>query len=167
MSPDAGLGMQLEESLIEGHRRRIISIASRLDWLPPLVARVALGMTFLRTGWVALHALPEVAVYFAKLGIPAPGVLAPLVAAVEFLCGGLLLGGLLTRLASLPLLATMVVAIITAKREEIHAMRDLFGMAEFLYVALLLWLGAFGAGLVSLDALVARRIRRPAAPPPA
>lgn len=137
-------------------RRRILDVSSRVRWLPPLVARVALGLTFLRTGWIALHNLSGVAAYFAKLEIPAPGMQAPFVAAVEFVCGALLLAGFLTRLASLPLLGTMVVAIATAKKGEVHALRDLFGMAKFLYVALLLWLGAFGGGTVSVDAALAK-----------
>lgn len=104
--------------------------------------------------------LPKVAAYFEKLGIPAPAFQAPFVAAAEFVCGGLLLAGLLTRLASLPLIATMVVAILTAKRSEIHALGDLLGMPEYLYVVLLLWLGAFGAGPVSLDAWLAGHLAR-------
>lgn len=124
------------------------------------MARLSLGLTFQRTGWAALQMLPKVAAYFEKLGIPAPAFQAPFVAATEFVCGGLLLLGLLTRLASLPLIATMVVAILTARRAEIHALSDLLRMPEYLYVALLLWLGAFGAGPVSLDALLAERPTR-------
>ena len=146
-----------EDRLIVSLRLLILSVSWRLRWLPPLAARVTLGLIFLKSGWGALHILPRVTAYFAELGIPAPGFLAGFVATTELVCGGLLLAGLLTRLASLPLIVTMIVAIATARKAEIHALADLFGMKEYLYAALLLWLGAFGAGRVSLDAHLASR----------
>ncbi len=52
---------------------------------------------------------------FAHIGIPYPGVMAPLVGVVETLCGSLIILGLLTRLASVPLIVIMVVAIVSTK----------------------------------------------------
>lgn len=52
---------------------------------------------------------------FAKIGIPAPQFFAPFVGVVEIVCGGLLILGLLTRLASIPLLVDIMVAIATTK----------------------------------------------------
>lgn len=52
---------------------------------------------------------------FTRIGIPSPGVLAPFVGAVEMVCGLLLLFGLLTRLASIPLIVDIGVAIATTK----------------------------------------------------
>lgn len=52
---------------------------------------------------------------FERIGLPAAELLGPFVSATEILCGTLVLLGLLTRLASLPLIATMLVAIITTK----------------------------------------------------
>lgn len=52
---------------------------------------------------------------FTRIGIPAPGVLAPFVGVVEIVCGFLLLVGLLTRLASIPLIIDICVAIATTK----------------------------------------------------
>ena len=52
---------------------------------------------------------------FIKIGIPAPQIMAPLVGAIEIVCGSLLLIGLLTRLAAVPLLAVISVAIATTK----------------------------------------------------
>ncbi len=139
-------------------RRLIHSVSNRLRWLPPTVARLTVGWIFLQSGWGKLNDLPKVIAYFSDLGIPAPQFQAPLAATAELVCGALLLAGLFTRVASLPLIATMLVAILTAKKEEIHELSDLFGMAEYLYIALLLWLGAYGAGPISLDALFARRL---------
>ena len=50
---------------------------------------------------------------FEKIGLPSPEILGPLIGSVEVLCGTLVLLGLLTRLAVLPLLSIMAVAIYT------------------------------------------------------
>jgi putative oxidoreductase len=139
-------------------RRLVHSASSRLQWLPPTVARLTIAGVFVQTGWGKLHNLPKVIGFFTELGIPAPQLQAPLVAAVEFVCGLLLLVGLFTRVASLPLIVSMTVAILTARRGDIHSYSDLFGMEEYLYIVVLLWLGAYGAGPISLDAVFARRM---------
>jgi uncharacterized membrane protein YphA (DoxX/SURF4 family) len=52
---------------------------------------------------------------FAKIGLPWPEILGPFVGGVEVLAGSLVLLGLATRLAALPLLAVMGVALATTK----------------------------------------------------
>ncbi len=52
---------------------------------------------------------------FAKIGLPAPGILSPFVGAFEVTCGILVLLGLFTRLATVPLIVIMAVAIVTTK----------------------------------------------------
>jgi uncharacterized membrane protein YphA (DoxX/SURF4 family) len=52
---------------------------------------------------------------FAQIGIPAPDVLGPFVGVVETICGALVLVGLLARLASIPLLIDISVAILSTK----------------------------------------------------
>jgi putative oxidoreductase len=52
---------------------------------------------------------------FIKIGIPAPEVMAPFVGVVEIVCGILVLIGLFTRLAAIPLIINMLVAISTTK----------------------------------------------------
>ncbi len=139
-------------------RQLIHGVGDRLKWLPPTVARLTLGWVFFQSGWGKLHNLPKVIDYFASLGVPAPQIAAPFSASMEFLCGSLLLAGLATRLASLPLIAIMAVALWTAKRADIASLTDLFGQEEYLYIALLLWLGAYGGGPISLDRLLNKRI---------
>lgn len=139
--------------------RTFVLRASRaLSFLPPAAARLALGSVFVQSGWGKLHRLPQVVDYFASLGIPAPQLQAPFVAGVELAGGVLLLAGLFTRIASLPLAATMVVALVTAKRADIAGASDLFGTIELAYLLLLGSLAAFGAGALSLDALLVRRV---------
>jgi uncharacterized membrane protein YphA (DoxX/SURF4 family) len=52
---------------------------------------------------------------FTHIGVPAPSTLAPFVGAVEIVCGFLILVGLLARLASIPLIIDICVAIATTK----------------------------------------------------
>ena len=126
-------------------------IASKLEWLPPLLARITIGFIFIQSGWGKLHHLDKVIDFFTQLGIPAPHLQAPFVATVEFVCGTAVLLGVLTRITSIPLIGTMVVAILTAKKSDIGDISDLFAMAEYLYIVLLAWLAVAGAGPVSID----------------
>jgi uncharacterized membrane protein YphA (DoxX/SURF4 family) len=52
---------------------------------------------------------------FIKIGIPAPEIMAPFVGIVEIVCGALVLIGLITRFAAIPLIIDMLVAISTTK----------------------------------------------------
>lgn len=130
----------------------------RLEWLPPLTARLILGAEFIQTGWGKLHNHPKVLAYFTELHIPAPDAQAWFVSGLEFFGGILLLLGLATRLISVPLMVVMVVATMTAKLPELEDPGDIVTFIEVLYFQLLLWLALRGAGLVSVDAFVARRI---------
>ena len=151
---------------ISRFRRLILTVSSSLRWLPPTAARFTLGWIFLQSGWGKLSDLPKVIAFFTELGIPAPQIHAPLAAVTEFACGALMIFGLFTRLASLPLIGTMLVAILTAKRGDIHELSDLFGFAEYLYILLCLWLGAYSAGPISLDRAFAKRLERGERPIP-
>ncbi|HTV25830.1 MAG TPA: DoxX family protein [Polyangiaceae bacterium] len=131
--------------------------ARRVAFLAPLLARVTVGVAFAESGWGKLHNLDKVAAYFTELGIPAPAFQATFVSWVELICGSLVLLGLATRLAAVPLIATMVVALITAKASDIAGFSDLIGTIEFCYAVLLAWLVLAGAGTASLDHLIARR----------
>lgn len=130
---------------------QLTRIKNNLLWLPPLLARITIGVVFVQSGWGKLHDLPSIVEFFRTLGIPAPQIQAPMVATIELTCGCLVLGGLLTRFASIPLIGTMVVAIITAKQEDFHGWTSVFGFSEFLYIVLLTYLIMEGAGALSVD----------------
>ena len=94
-----------------------IAGAAALVYFPFLavaVARVTVGWVFVESGWGKLHHLDKVQAFFESLGIPAASLQAPLVASLEFGGGLLLLAGLATRLASLPLMVIMAVMAIGA-----------------------------------------------------
>lgn len=145
---------------IEALRSRALAVLDRWSWIGPLALRLSLGAVFLGTGWGKLHNLEQVTNFFTQLGIPFPAMNAALVSGVELVGGTLILLGLLTRFAALPLVAVMVVAILTAKRPEIDGIRSLLAFDEFTYLAGFLWLFVAGAGKASLDALLFRRKRR-------
>jgi hypothetical protein len=52
---------------------------------------------------------------FARIGIPFPDVMGPFVGLVETVCGALIILGLFTRLAAIPLIIIMIVALISTK----------------------------------------------------
>jgi len=52
---------------------------------------------------------------FIKIGIPAPGFMAPFVGVVEIIFGALIVIGLMTRRATIPLAIDMLIAIILTK----------------------------------------------------
>jgi putative oxidoreductase len=148
-------------------RRTALDVLGRLDWAPPLLARLVIGAIFVPTGWGKLHDLPDIVAFFRQLGIPYPEIQAPMVASIELVCGGLVLVGLATRLAAIPLIGTMIVAIATAVWPQLDTVRDLFGKEELHYLLLLAYLVIDGPGLVAVDTLIARRLepRRTTAPP--
>ncbi len=134
------------------------AIGDALRWVAPTLARLTVGLVFAQSGWGKLHGLDNVTKYFAELGIPAPGVNALMASTTEFVCGWLLLLGLATRFAAVPLIITMCVALRTALWDQIDSLGSLFGLVEFLYITLLVWLATHGAGPLSLDGLI--RLRR-------
>ena len=144
--------------LVEKLRGRAMEVLGRLQWLAPLVGRLAVGLLFMSTGWGKVHSLEKVTHFFEELGIPAPGINAPFVAGVELVCGTLLVLGLGTRLAALMLAPTMIVAILTAKRADLHGLFDLVGFDEFTYLCVLVMIAVIGPGSVSLDHPLARKL---------
>ena len=81
-----------------------------------ILIRLFVGAIFLSEGIQKFLFAAEVGVgRFAKIGIPSPEMMAPFVGVVEAVCGLLLLLGLMTRLATVPLIITMLVAILSTK----------------------------------------------------
>jgi putative oxidoreductase len=101
---------------------------------------------------------------FGKIGIPAPQFTGPFVGVVEIVCGALLILGLFTAIAALPLLIDILVAIATTKLPLLMkqgfwaAMHE--GRTDFCMLVGLLAIALLGAGALSLDA----RPRRPDSP---
>jgi putative oxidoreductase len=141
-------------------RRRLLAWVAKLAFLAPLLIRVTLAAVFIESGYGKLANLGQVTEFFASLGIPMPAFNAALAATTEFAGGILLLVGLAARLAALPMAFTMLIAILTAKRSEIEGITSLLGFDEWSYLVMFLVIALIGAGPLSLDALIARRLDR-------
>ena len=142
------------------------SIANILQAPLLLVIRLYWGWSFAQTGWGKLMHLERTAGFFESLNIPLPKLNAVLAGGTECLGGILLALGLFARPASIPLIFTMLVAYGTADRDALVAIRsdpDKFvTAAPFLFLLASLLVLAFGAGKLSLDALLGRRGAVPA-----
>jgi len=78
--------------------------------------RLMVGAVFLSEGIQKFLFSDELGVgRFIKIGIPIPEFFAPFVGVFEILCGTLILIGLLTRLAAIPMIIDMIVAISSTK----------------------------------------------------
>jgi putative oxidoreductase len=137
---------------------RTITLLHKIGWIGPLLVRLTLGLVFLTTGWGKLHSLGDVTEFFRSLNIPAPGVQAAFVSTIEFAGGVLLILGLGTRIVSALLIGVMAVAIYTAKLPELHGVVDLANTVELTYLVMFVWLVVAGAGAISLDHLLGRRL---------
>lgn len=139
-------------------RNLIRAVVARITWLPPLAARLVLGVVFIQSGWGKLSDLKSTTEAFAGWHIPFPHFNAVLASCTEFFGGCLVLVGLGTRLAAVPLLVVMAVAIASAKWPKIEDWTDFFGFDEVAYAVMFLWLAVRGAGKVSLDYLIGKRL---------
>jgi putative oxidoreductase len=93
---------------------------------------------------------------FTGFGIPAPHVMGPFVGVVEIVCGLLVLLGLRTRLAAVPLLCVISTAIVVTKipilfKAGFWRMEDV-GRTDYSMLMGLLFLLFAGSGSLSLDA---------------
>ncbi|OGU79435.1 MAG: DoxX family protein, partial [Ignavibacteria bacterium RIFOXYA2_FULL_35_9] len=81
-----------------------------------ILIRLIVGTVFLLEGIQKFLFSDELGVgRFIKIGIPIPEFFAPFVGVFEILCGALILIGLFTRLASIPMIVNMIVAISSTK----------------------------------------------------
>ncbi len=126
-----------------------------------VLIRLMVGWVFLSEG-IQKFLYPEALGVgrFVKIGIPAPHFFAPFVGVVEIVCGSLLILGLLSRLAAIPLLITISVAILTTKIPML-AKAGFWAAMHEARTDYCMWLGSLfllivGAGSLSLDARLSR-----------
>ena len=122
-----------------------------------LLLRILVGWVFLTEGIQKFLFPAALGVgRFAKIGLPWPHITAPFVGAVEVICGMLLIIGLITRFAAIPLLIDIGVAIATTKVPLLlhqgfwPAMHE--GRTDFCMLLGLIAILCMGAGRISCDA---------------
>jgi putative oxidoreductase len=141
-----------------------------------ILVRLLVGLVVFFPEGIQKLAFPDIlgAGRFANIGIPYPELMGPFVGVVEMICGALIILGLLTRLAAIPLIIIMVVAIVSTKIPILlghdfwifHlAKLPRYGFwtmmhearADFDMLLGSIYLLIEGGGIWSLDALLARK----------
>ena len=120
-----------------------------------LLVRITMGWGFFLTGKGKLLNLEKTTRFFDSLHLPLPHLQAMLAGSTEMIGGLLLLVGLGTRFISVPLVFTMIVAYLTAHRDEAFlSLSNFTDQAPFPFLMAALVTMAFGAGGFSLDRLL-------------
>ena len=97
------------------------SIRSTVAPASTLLIRLMAGLVFLSEGIQKFLSPSDIgAGRFAKIGLPSPEALAAVVGVTEIVCGTFVVLGLFTRLASIPLILIMLVAISSTKVPILH-----------------------------------------------
>ncbi len=121
-----------------------------------ILIRILVGWVFVSEGIQKFLFPAQLGVgRFAKIGIPSPQIMAPFVGAVEIIFGLLVILGLFTRLATIPLLCVIVTAIATTKIPMLH-ISGVWAMlhearADFSMLLGLLFLLIVGGGGLALE----------------
>ena len=136
------------------------------NWLFDGTAQASVILVRLLVGWVYFSEGVQKFLFpaalgvgrFTKIGIPAPHFFAPFVGVVEIVCGLLVIVGFLTRLAAIPLVIDISVAIATTKI-PLLAKDGFWGTMHEARTDLCMLLGslfliAVGSGRLSLDTTV-------------
>jgi putative oxidoreductase len=155
-----------------GFFRRIL--ATRAPCSTVLI-RLIVGGTFLSEGIQKFLFANELgAGRFVKIGIPYPQVTAPFVGVCEIVCGSLLILGLLTRWAAIPMIVNISVALLSTKipillgqgfwlfnlpKANSYGFWSMMHEARTDFAMLLggIFLLIVGAGCFSLDAVITRK----------
>ncbi|MEX2559617.1 MAG: DoxX family protein [Pirellulales bacterium] len=131
-----------------------------------LLIRLMVGLVFLSEG-IQKFLFPDAVGVgrFTKIGLPAPEFLAYFVAVFEVACGSLIALGLVTRLAVIPTITIMLVAIASTKVPILLA-DGFWKMAHETRTDWSMFLGSLfllivGAGRCSVDALLGRTDTQP------
>ena len=129
-----------------------------------LIGRLFWGWQFFLSGKGKLADLDKVAAFFTDLHIPLPRINAMVAGSIECFGGLLLLVGLFSRVITVPLMFTMVIAYVTADQEAVQSMfsdPDKFtSAAPFLFLFASLIVFTFGPGKLSADGLLSSRAKK-------
>lgn len=138
--------------------QKTVASLEKLKDIPPLLIRLVLAYGFYKPATMKWSDIDSIASWFESMGIPLPGLNAYLSASTEMAAVILLPLGLATRLISIPLLFTMVVAIVTVHLGNgFEAGNNGFEIPLY-YIIMLIVLLFSGPGKYSIDNLLAKKI---------
>ncbi|MGH8541023.1 MAG: DoxX family protein [Stenotrophobium sp.] len=140
--------------------RALLGVTVTLDWFAPLLVRLVFGYFWLETGLGKLQNIDTFTGRFMNWGVPFPAFSATLSGCTDLIGGGLLMLGLFTRLATIPMIVNMIVAISLVQINNVHGLDDFVELDEVVYALMLFWLTMAGPGRVSLDHLLRRAFFR-------
>jgi len=146
--------------------KRFIFLGNRsLEEFAVLLARISLGVFFAISGGNKLFVASQHKVMYETIvgaGIPFPQFMTYFVSSVEFVCGCLLIIGLLSILCCIAFIIDMIVAITTVQLATIAKglsvvdwLDDFLYLPEVMYI--FLWLISSGPGRLSVDHWIAVR----------
>lgn len=142
----------------------LIALGENFQSIFLFAIRIVWGGLLLQGGIGKFSDITKVTSFFHQLGIPFAKQNAYTVASIEVICGALLILGLATRFAVLPLIATMVVAFLTAHIDAVRTAfenpSNFFAQSPFTYLFVCLVLFVFGPGRISLDYMFERMLGR-------
>jgi putative oxidoreductase len=132
-----------------------------------LLARISVGVFFAISGGNKLFVASRYRLMYETMvsaGIPFPHLITYFVSSVEFVCGFLLIIGLLSTLCCIAFIIDMIVAITTVQLATITKalsfidwLDDFLYLPEVMYIIIFLWLISSGPGRFSVDHWIAVR----------
>jgi uncharacterized membrane protein YphA (DoxX/SURF4 family) len=141
----------------------LLIIGSSNDY-KSIIPRLIVGLVFVSEG-IQKFLFPDLVGVgrFTKIGFENAEFLAYFVGTFEIICGSLVLTGLLTRIASIPLFIVMITAFVTTKW-PILINKGFWTMAheyrtDFAMTLLLIYLLIYGAGKWSLDSIIFKPLK--------
>lgn len=132
---------------------------NKLGDIPPFLARLVVAYGLWPKAVYKLGNPEGFGSFLESLNVPAPLFFAWVVILVELIGTWLLVVGLFTRLACIPLIATMIVAIVMVHWDNGFNCGDNGFEIPLYYCLFYLWWFISGPGRISLDALIARKYR--------
>ncbi|HYL78068.1 MAG TPA: DoxX family protein [Bryobacteraceae bacterium] len=148
-----------QRNLIRRSLAAASGITAALQFAAPLLTRLLAGVTFFYTGQGKLQNLDRTTAFFTDLGIPFASVNALFISSLELVGGICLMLGLGTRIFSLLLSSTMIVALFTADKASFLGKfpAELTDVSPVVLLIFLVWLTLYGPGRASLDWFLGKR----------
>ncbi|MGD9930603.1 MAG: DoxX family protein [Mangrovibacterium sp.] len=138
--------------------RQVTGQLDALKSIPLFIIRLVLAYGFYGPATMKLGNIQSIADWFGSMGFPFPLLNAYLATVTESLGVVLLLLGLGTRIISIPLMVTMLVAIFAVHFPNGFAADDNGFEIPLYYLVMLFTLLIYGGGKISVDQLIAKKM---------